>query len=65
MDNDYVFEKLDERIGMFERDLERLDNLKEDSELNPTAIGDIAFVIEISMNALKQFRKELKEDLKQ
>ena len=65
MDNDYVFEKLDERIGMFERDLERLDNLKEDSELNPTAIGDIAFVIEISMNALKQFRKELEEDLKQ
>ena len=63
MDEKYVFKKLDERIEMFERDLERLDNLKEDSELNPTAIGDIAFVIEISMNALKQFRKELQEDL--
>lgn len=62
---DFVFTKLDDRIDSFKNDLERLSNLKdEEPDLNTQAIEDVAFVIDLSMNNLLQFKKELLEHLK-
>lgn len=60
---DYVFNMLDNRINTFQRDLKKLKDLENDSDLNPMAINDIAFVIDLSMNALLQFKKELQTDI--
>ena len=60
---DYIFGMLDNRIATFQRDLKKLKDLENDSDLNPMAINDIAFVIDLSMNALLQFKKELQSDI--
>ena len=57
---DFVFTVLDNRIDTFKNDLEKLSKLQEEeNDLNPVAIDDIRFVIDLSMNNLLQFRKEL------
>ena len=62
---DFVFTKLDDRIDSFRNDLVKLSNLKdEEPDLNAQAIEDVAFVIDLSMNNLLQFKKELLEYLK-
>ena len=45
-----------------ERDLKRLEDLK-DSDLNQDAVSDIAFVIDLSKNALERFKEEIEEKL--
>ena len=60
---DFVFRKLDCRVNRFQKDLLKLSELKDDTDLNQQAIEDIAFVMDLSMNALIQFKKELLAEL--
>lgn len=53
--------KLDNRIQKLEESLKALREM-EDDDLNPQAVEDVATVIGISLNALMEFRKELKGD---
>ncbi len=54
--------KLDNRIQKLEEDLKALKEMETD-DLNPQAIEDVTIVIGMSLNALLEFRKELKGDV--
>ena len=54
--------KLDNRIQKLEESLKALKEMETD-DLNPQAVEDVATVIGISLNALMEFRKELKGDV--
>ena len=53
---------LDNRIQQLEESLKILREMKDD-DLNPQAVEDVATVIAMSLNALMEFRKELKGDV--
>jgi protein associated with RNAse G/E len=54
--------KLDNRITKLQEDLQKLSKM-DTSDLNPKAVEDVATVIGMSLNALLEFRKELKGDM--
>ena len=54
--------KLDNRIQKLEESLKALKEMETD-DLNPQAVEDVATVIGISLNALLEFKKELKGDV--
>lgn len=54
--------KLDNRIQKLEESLKALREM-EDDDLNPQAVEDVATVIAMSLNALLEFKKELKGDV--
>lgn len=61
---DFVFTVLDNRINTFNEDLENLEKLKkEENDLNPVVIDDVGNIIEVSMNVLNTFKKELLEEV--
>ena len=57
-----IHSTLDNRI---EKLKESIENLKEmdNEDLNPQAVEDVALVLSISLNALKEFKKELIGDV--
>lgn len=61
---DFVFTVLDNRINTFNEDLENLEKLKkEENDLHPVVIDDVGNIIEVSMNVLNTFKKELLEEV--
>jgi hypothetical protein len=53
--------KLDNRIEKLQEDLQKLSEM-DTADLNQQAVEDVATVIGMSLNALMEFRKELKGD---
>jgi hypothetical protein len=54
--------KLDNRIEKLQEDLQKLSEM-DTADLNQQAVEDVATVIGMSLNALMEFRKELKGDV--
>ena len=54
-----IYSTLDNRIEKLQEDLEKLKELDNTEDLNPRAVEDVALVLSISLNALKEFKKEL------
>ena len=54
--------KLDNRIEKLQEDLQKLSEI-DTTDLNQQAVEDVATVIVMSLNALMEFRKELKGDV--
>jgi hypothetical protein len=57
-----IYSTLDNRIEKLQEDLEKLKELDNTEELNPQAVEDVALILSISFNALKEFKKELTGD---
>ena len=54
-----IYSTLDNRMEKLQEDLEKLKELDNTEDLNPRAVEDVALVLSISLNALKEFKKEL------
>ena len=57
-----IYSTLDNRIKKLQEDLEKLNDLDKTEDLHPQAVEDVAIVLSISLNALKEFKKELMGD---